>query len=91
MKWKEEQLQEGVSRQLKLMATEKELGDVVEEKNEELCELRRLVERERVEGGKKEREVGRLSGELEEANASVKQLENKVCVCACVRVCVCVQ
>ena len=78
MRWKEEQLQEGVSRQLKLMATEKELKETVNEKDEELRELRQLLDRERAEGGKKEREVERLTAELGEASKSSTELEKKV-------------
>ena len=86
MKWKEEQLQDGVTRQLKLMAAEKELKEAVAEKGEELKETRQHLERERVEGGKREREVVRLTGELEETCTTVKSLEKKVgCVCCMMR------
>ncbi|CAI8007031.1 Golgin subfamily A member 1 [Geodia barretti] len=78
MRWKEEQLQEGVSRQLKLMATEKELRETVSEKDGELRELRQLLDRARSDGGKKEREVTRLTTELGEANKTSSELEKKL-------------
>ena len=60
------------------MAVEKELRETVSEKNEELRELRQGLERERTEGERKEREVARLTGELDTANKTVEQLEQKV-------------
>lgn len=78
LRWKEEQLEEGVTRQLNLMAAEKELKEKVAEKNEELQELRRELERERIEGGRKEKEIGQLTGELEEATKTLQQLQQQV-------------
>ena len=78
MRWKEDQLQEGVSRQLKLMATEKKLRETVSENDDELRNLRQLLDRERSDGGRKEREVTRLTTELGEANKTRSELEKKV-------------
>ena len=89
MKWKEEQLQEGVTRQLNLMKTEKQLKDTVTEKSQELRELRLELDREKTEGGKKEREIDRFTRELDVANTTIEQLKQKVIVCVCVCVCVC--
>lgn len=60
------------------MAVEKELKEKVAEKNEELQELRRELERERIDGGRKEKEIAQLTGELEEATKTLQQLQQQV-------------
>ena len=67
------------------MATEKELRETLSEKDEELRDLRQLLDKERMDGGKKEREVARLAAELGEANKTRAELEKTVqCTYICI-------